>query len=82
MQSSRVSFLQSWLCKTIGCVQCMAVFLSSASITLIALDRYRFILHPHASQMSTLMVGCFQDRNERQNVLWLLKIVFLKGFSA
>ena len=76
MQSSRVSFLQSWLCKTIGCVQCMAVFLSSASITLIALDRYRFILHPHASQMSTLTVSLLKNRKQSQNVIWLLKTGF------
>ena len=35
----------------------MAVFLSSASITLIAVDRYRYIIHPHSKQMSTLLVS-------------------------
>ena len=50
-------YIQSWLCKAIGCIQCMAVFLSSASITLIAVDRYRYIIHPHSKQMSTLLVS-------------------------
>lgn len=45
-----------WLCKAVGCIQCTAVFLSSSSIVLIALDRYRYILHPQATQMSISQV--------------------------
>ena len=31
---------QGWVCAAIGCVQCTAVFLSSSSICLIAVDRW------------------------------------------
>ena len=43
------TLLQGWLCKAVGCIQCTAVFLSSSSIVLIALDRYRYILHPQVT---------------------------------
>ena len=35
-----ISTVQGWVCAAIGCVQCTAVFLSSSSICLIAVDRW------------------------------------------
>ena len=40
------------LCKLIGTIQASCVFFSSFSILLIALDRYRFILHSTKTQLS------------------------------
>ena len=40
------------LCKLIGTIQASCVFFSSFSILLIALDRYRFILHSTETQLS------------------------------
>ena len=37
---SILSTVQGWVCAAIGCVQCTAVFLSSSSICLIAVDRW------------------------------------------
>ena len=42
----------SILCKMIGTIQASCVFFSSFSILLVALDRYRFILHPSQTQLS------------------------------
>ena len=40
------------LCKMIGTIQTSCCFFSSFSILLVALDRYRFILHPSKTQLS------------------------------
>ena len=41
------------LCKMIGSVQASCIFFSSFSILLVALDRYRFILHRGKTQLSS-----------------------------
>ena len=46
-----------YLCKLVGTTQASCVFFSSFSILLIAVDRYLFIVHPTATQISTKQVA-------------------------
>ena len=46
-----------YLCKLVGTTQASCVFFSSFSILLIAVDRYMFIVHPTATQISTKQVA-------------------------
>ena len=43
------------MCKVLGSFQATFVFFSTFSILLIAVDRYRFIVHPSKSQISISM---------------------------
>ena len=49
-------FFKEIMCKLVGSVQSTCVFFSSFSILLIAVDRYIFIIHPSARQISPKQV--------------------------
>ena len=56
-----------YLCKLIGTTQATCVFFSGFSILLIAVDRFMFIVHPAATQISTKQVREHQGRSGIQS---------------
>lgn len=54
-----------FLCRAVKAFPCSAVYLSSITIVIIALDRYRFIVHSSAAQLSLNQV-----RGEKSYKTW------------
>ena len=61
MRLLSIWIFQTMVCKLFGITQSSCVFFSSFSILLIAVDRYLFIVHPSARQISTAQVIKFQS---------------------
>ena len=67
--------LQVVLCKLMGSVQVTCLYFSTFSILLVAIDRYRFILHSRQLQISAHMV--FSPIYKRRHFFLFLQAVLL-----
>ncbi|XP_065312829.1 uncharacterized protein LOC135922372 isoform X2 [Gordionus sp. m RMFG-2023] len=68
------SFIGSWvfgsfLCRVLSMAQCMSVYLSALTLTVIAYDRYRVILYPFIPRMT--MRGCLY----RIMFMWIISTI-------